>query len=158
MHAGIDVTRNDGFVLIGGDVGMNRDEIDIVASGWRRACSDPERLQAAIVDRLPGTLPFRIVRARWIVDAVTRLAPALDRPATFVPLAGDLLAARMPLTVDELAVERDALFGALGDVGEPMTARDQRRAWEMAIGLFAEIVTSVCLEPFGPTAGSHTTP
>jgi hypothetical protein len=135
---------------------MNRDEIDIVTSSWRRACSDPARLHAAIVDRLPGTLPFRVVRARWIVDAVTRLAPVLDRPATFVPLAGDLLAARMPLTVDELAVERDALFAALGDVGVPMSARDQRRAWEMAIGLFAEIVTSVCLEPFGPIGETQT--
>ena len=99
---------------------MNRDEIDIVTSSWLRATSDPDRLQAAVVGRLPGSMPFRDVRAQWIVDAVTRLAPALDHPATFVPLAGDLLAARMPVTMDELALERDALFGALGDVGEPI--------------------------------------
>jgi hypothetical protein len=135
---------------------MNRDEIDIVTCSWRRARSDPDRLHAAIVERLPGTFEFRVVRAQWIVDAVTRLAPALDRPGTFVPLAGDLLEARMPLTMGELTVERDALFGALTDVGEPMNARDQRKAWEMAIGLFAEIVTSVCLDPFGPSGDSRT--
>ena len=137
---------------------MNRDEIDIVASSWCRARSDPDRLLAAIVERLPGRLPFRVARAQWIVDAVTRLAPALGRPATFAPLAGDLLEARMPLTMDDLAVERDALFGALGAVGEPMTAGHHRRAWEMAIQLFSEIVTSVCLDPFGtlttPTSGA----
>ena len=137
---------------------MNRDEIDIVATSWCRARSDPGLLHAAIVERLPGTLHTRVVRARWIVDAVTRLAPALDRPATFVPLAGDLLEARMPLTLDELAVDRDALFGALSAVGEPITARDQLRAWEMAIELFAEIVTSVCLDPFGPVDESPSAP
>jgi len=135
---------------------MNRDEVDTVAASWRRARSDPDLLHAAIVERLPGMLPFRVVRAQWIVDAVTQLAPALDRPATFVPLAGDLLEARKPLTLDELAVDRDALFGALGAIGEPMTACDQRRAWEMAIELFAEIVTSVCLAPFGPIDESRT--
>ena len=46
-------------------------------------------------------------------------------------------------------MERNALFAALADVGEPMNTRDRRRAWEMAIGLFAEIVTSVCLDPLG---------
>jgi len=145
---------------------MNRDEIDIVASSWRRARSDPDLLLAALVERLPDSLPFRVVRAQWIVDAVTRLAPALGRPATFVPLAGDLLEARMPLTMDDLAVDRDALLGALGAVGEPMTAGDQRRSWEMAIELFAEIVTSVCLDPFGtidaresaPTCGARVAP
>lgn len=137
---------------------MNRDQIDIVVSSWRRARSDPDLLHAAIVDRLPGPSGFRDVRARWIVDAVNRLAPALGRPATFIPLASDLLAARIPLTLDELAVERNALFAALADVGEPMNKRDQRRAWEMAIGLFAEIVTSVCLDPFGPTDECGATP
>jgi hypothetical protein len=141
---------------------VNRDEIDVVSSSWRRARSDPDLLLAALVERLPDTLPFRHVRAQWIVDAVTRLAPALGRPATFVPLAGDLLEARMPLTMDDLAVERDALFGALAAVGEPMTAGDQRRSWEMAIELFAEIVTSVCLDPFGtlttPTCGGPVAP
>ncbi len=64
----------------------------------------------------------------------------------------------MPLTMDDLAVERDALFGALAAVGEPMTAGDQRRAWEMAIELFAEIVTSVCLDPFGTIDDRGSTP
>ena len=46
-----------------------------------RAPIRPDLLRAAIVDRLPGPIGVPDVRARWIVDAVTRLAPALvDRP------------------------------------------------------------------------------
>jgi hypothetical protein len=133
---------------------MNREQIDLVRQGWIRASTEPDVLQAAILDRLPGTLRFRLDRAGWIIEAVTRLAPTLDRPATFIPLAGDLLALRVPVTMDELAIERKALLGALDDVVATPMSVAERAAWELAIGLFAEIVSSVCLDPFGARSTS----
>jgi hypothetical protein len=53
----------------------------------------------------------------------------------------------MPVSTDELAQDRDALLGAIADLQGPLDAA-HKRAWTLAIGLFAEIVSSVCLDPF----------
>jgi hypothetical protein len=128
---------------------MNRTEIEIVASSWQRATADPGVLLAAIVERLTGPPRFRAERARWIIEAVTLLSPNLDRPTTFAAIAADLLAERIPITIHELEIERAALMGAIGELDDQELQDNERVAWRMAITLFAEIVASVCLDPFG---------
>ncbi len=130
---------------------MNRQQIEIVAASWHRTTTEPALVLAAIMARLPGALPSRAGRARWIVEAVTCLSPNLDRPATFAAIAADLLDERIPITIHELEVERAALLGAIDERAVPGLDDDERVAWEMAISLFAEIVASVCLDPFGDT-------
>ena len=119
----------------------------MVATGWQRMSADPILLLVALTDRLPGSVRVRTVRAGWIADTVSRLADRLDHPASFVPEAAAVLAERMPVSMDQLAEDRDALLGALADVEGPLDP-DHQRAWSLAIGLFAEIVSSVCLDPF----------
>jgi hypothetical protein len=136
---------------------MNRSQIGTVTSSWERSTEESGLLLAAIVERLTGSLGSRARRARWIIEAVTLLAPNLDRPARFSAIAGDLLRERIPVTVQELEVDRAALLGAVDALAVPELGDDARAAWQMAINLFAAIVESVCLDPFGdaesPTTG-----
>lgn len=126
---------------------MSPDEIDAVADSWQRALAEPDRLRAAIGARLTGSAPFREERARWIVRSVSCLSPVLDHPTAFVPAAVVLIASRYPVTIEELAAERDALLGALEERSGPLTP-GARRAWDLAVDLFAEIVASIGLDPF----------
>ena len=54
----------------------------------------------------------------------------------FGPTAVELIALRFPVTLDELAQERDALRGALDERCGPL-APDAAHAWDLAIELFA---------------------
>jgi hypothetical protein len=130
---------------------MSPDDIDEVTRTWRAARADEALLVSAIAGRLQGTAAFRAGRAEWIVRSVSSLAPVLDHPTRFVPAAADLIALRFPVTLDELAVERDALLGALEErcgTLAPSTAH----AWDLAFGLFVEIVCAIGLDPFGCAA------
>jgi hypothetical protein len=130
---------------------VSPDEIDEVTRSWRRAMEDPQALRNAIAARLAGPPAFRAERAGWIVRAVSSLGPVLSRPTTFAPAAAELIALRFPVTLDELAVERDALLGGLAECcGPPSPAAE--RAWDLAFGLFAEIVCATGLDPFATPA------
>lgn len=126
---------------------MSPEEIEIVAAGWQRVSSDPTLLLVALTDRLPGSVRVRTERARWIADTVSRLTSRLEHPGSFMPEAAAVLAMRLPVSMDDLAQDRDALLGALVDLQGPLDP-PSARAWSLAIGLFAEIVSSVCLDPF----------
>ena len=119
----------------------------MVATGWHQISADPIVLLVALTDRLPGSVRVRASRAEWIADTVSRLTDRLNRPASFMPVAAAVLSERMPVSTDELAQDRDALLGAIADMQGPLDAA-HTRAWTLAIGLFAEIVSSVCLDPF----------
>lgn len=129
---------------------MSPEEIAQVATTWQQAVADRDQLHRAIAERLVGSTAFRAERAGWIVCAVSCLSPVLDHPTAFVPAASELISARYPVTLDELAGERDALFGALAERCGPL-APGAARAWERAIELFAEIVCSIGLDPFATT-------
>jgi hypothetical protein len=126
---------------------VSPEEIRTVAAGWQLVSSDPTLLIVALTDRLPGSVQVRTARARWIADTVSRLTSRLEHPASFVPEAASVLATRMPVSMDEMAEDRDALLGALVDLQGPLDPSSER-AWSLAIGLFGEIVSSVCLDPF----------
>jgi hypothetical protein len=129
---------------------MSPDDIDEVRTRWRAALTDADRLSRAIAERLDGSPPFRTARGRWIIDAVTSLSAVLDHPGAFAPMAIDLLARRSAVTVDQLADDRDALLGAIDEVCGPLDTT-ATRSWHLAIGLFAEILCSVGLDPFATT-------
>ena len=126
---------------------MSPDDIDEVRTRWGAALTDTERLCGAITERLNGSLQFRTIRARWIVAAVTGLAAVLDHPAAFAPMAVGLLAQRTAVTIDQLADDRDALLGAIDALCGPLDAT-ATRSWQLAIGLFAEMLSTVGLKPF----------
>jgi hypothetical protein len=127
---------------------VSPDDIDQVTGIWRTATADRDRLAGAVADRLTGTPAFRASRAEWILRSVSSLAPVLDHPAAFAPAAAELIAPRFPVTLDELAVERDALLGALEEICGALTP-EAAHAWDLAFGIFAEIVCSIGLDPFG---------
>ena len=127
---------------------MSPDEIDQVTCIWRSARADEALLADAIGERLVGTAEFRADRARWIVRSVSSLAPVLHHPTAFGPVAADLITLRFPVTLDELAQERDALLGALAERCGPL-APDAAHSWDLAFELFAEIVCAIGLDPFG---------
>ena len=127
---------------------MSPDDIDQVTRTWRAAMADEDVLTRSIGERLTGTVPFRAERARWIVRSVSSLAPVLDHPTAFGPTAVELIALRFPVTLDELAQERDALLGALAERCGPL-APDAAHSWDLAFELFAEIVCAIGLDPFG---------
>ncbi len=127
---------------------MSPDDIDQVTSTWRQALTEPDLLHEAIAERLAGSSAFRADRAGWIVRAVSGLAPVLHRPTAFAPAAAELISSRYPVTIEELAGERDALLGALEERCGPLPAATSH-AWDLAIELFAEIVCAVGLDPFG---------
>ena len=127
---------------------MSPDDIDQVTSIWMAASADRDQLAGAVADRLTGTPEFRAERAEWVLRSVSSLAPVLAHPAAFAPTAAELIAPRFPVTLDELAVERDALLGALEERCGTLTP-DAAHAWDLAFGLFAEIVCSIGLDPFG---------
>lgn len=130
---------------------MSPDDIELVTGTWRHAVADREALVGAIAERLAGAEGFRTERAEWIVRAVSSLSPVLARPTAFAPVAIDLISLRYPVTSDELAVERDALLGAVAARCAPL-GDDARRAWGLAIDLFGEIVCSMGLDPFATFA------
>jgi hypothetical protein len=137
---------------------MSPEEIDLVVTGWRRATSDPHLLDQAIADRLPGSDEQRAGRATWIVRVVSQLSRVLDHPARFAPMVADMVAERVPVTIDELATDRDALLGALGELLGPLGGQGEQ-AWSLAVELFAEIVADLCLDPFAapsPASLLHT--
>ena len=126
---------------------MSPEQIALVMTTWSIVAGDPESLDRAIAGRLPGTPEERAVRAIWIVQAVSRLSRVLDHPARFAPLVADIVAQRVPVTIEELGADRDALLGALRELLGPLgTAGEQ--AWSFAVGLFAEVVADLCLDPF----------
>lgn len=127
---------------------VSPDDIALVHRTWRSALADMDQVHQAVAARLTGSASFRAERARWVLRAVSLLAPLLDRPTTFEPVAAELIANRYPVTLDELAVERDALLGALAEQVGGLTG-SELRAWELAIGLFSEIVAAIGLDPFG---------
>ncbi|HEX2577557.1 MAG TPA: class I SAM-dependent methyltransferase [Aquihabitans sp.] len=135
---------------------MSPEQVDIVKRTWQLANQEPDRLRAAIATRLPqhpeaGRQPDP--RARWIADAVSRLSQVLDRPTTFGPAATAVIEARSPVTMADLAVDRDALVEALRGVLGGL-ADTEEQAWSAAFGIFSEIVAERCLDPFG--AHDHT--
>ena len=62
-------------------------------------------------------------------------------------MAAELLAQRPHVTINELANERDALIAALNDLCGPLEGA-ALRSWTLAIGLFAEFVSAIGLNPF----------
>jgi hypothetical protein len=130
---------------------VSPEEIGAVAQTWAVAARDPDRLHNAIADRLPGAPrnpAARAERARWIVDAVTRVSPALDHPTTLESATGAVIARRAAVTTAELAADRDALVGALRAVAEGFGPAEEQ-AWDAAFQLFSEVVAVLCLDPFG---------
>ena len=132
---------------------MSPEQIDVVASTWERAGQEPGRLRSAVADHLPGA--GAAARARWVVDAVDRLSSALDRPTALPPAAAEVIARRGPVTLAELAVDRDACLGALRRL--TVFGPVEEDAWDAAFQLFQELVGPLCLDPFG-TREKRTTP
>jgi hypothetical protein len=134
---------------------MSPEQITAVVNSWDRALAEPA-LHTEIAQRLDGDEDHRHNRAAWIIKAVTQLAHALDRPGLFETLAEGALAQRLPVSVDELAADREALLGALTTINGPSDSASER-SWSLAIQLFAEIVASTSLNPFGFRAASPPT-
>lgn len=135
---------------------MSPDDIERVRKVWEAVLADRRNLAAAVAARLPGTADFRAGRASWIVRSVTELTQVLDRPTAFGPVAAELIALRFPVTLEELAGERDALLGALDECFG--LGADDQHSWCLAFGLFAEIVCAVGLAPFGCAPASAAPP
>ncbi len=141
---------------------MNPEQIDIVAVTWREACRDHARLERALRDRLPAPDPIRgddataepAIRAAWIVEAVSRLSPVIDRPTRFATAAGDLMARRGAVTMSELGDDQSALLGTLAELLGDLSD-DQQRAWALALKLFEETIAATCLDPFGAPPGGQ---
>jgi hypothetical protein len=126
---------------------VNPEQIDIVVRTWHEASRDERRLVAALLARLPGDDPGRAVRARWIVDAVTVLAPMIHRPTRFAAGAAELVGRRGAVTMGELGTDQAALLGALDELVERFDDRTAR-AWSLALKLFEETIADGCLDPF----------
>lgn len=133
---------------------MSPEQIDVVARTWDRAGQQPDRLHAAVAGGLPD--PGAGERARWVVDAVGRLSSALDRPTALPPAAAEVIARRGPVTLAELAVDRDACLEALRHLTADFGPAEED-AWDAAFQLFQELVSPLCLDPFG-TREKRTTP
>ena len=126
---------------------MNPEQIDIVVGTWREASRDGQRLVAALLARLPGNAPDREARARWIIDAVTVLAPMVDRPTRFAAGASEFVGRRGAVTMGELGDDQTALLGALAELVERFD-EPTARAWALALKLFEETIADGCLDPF----------
>ena len=137
---------------------MNPEQIDIVVGTWRDACCHHDVLQRALRDRLPAPRPGSTcdecdeptARARWIIEAVSRLSPVIDRPTRYNAAVGDLIARRGPVTMSELGADQAALLGALDELLGGLSD-EERRSWELALKLFEETVAAACLDPFSAT-------
>jgi hypothetical protein len=130
---------------------VNPEQIGTVARSWDAAGRDRDRLHAAITVRLPACAdegPPQDERCRWIVDAVSRLSGALNRPTSLGPAAAEVISQRGPVTLADLGADRDAVLGALRDVA-PGFGPAEEDAWDAAFQLFSELVTDLCLDPFG---------
>lgn len=126
---------------------MSPEDIAEVTARWTTATSEPHLLRSAIAEHLCGTLRVRDQRAGWIIQSVTGLAAVLERPGIFESAAADLLAQRPRVTSDELASERAALLAALDELCGPLDGASLH-SWNLAIGLFDEIVATARLDPF----------
>jgi hypothetical protein len=135
---------------------MSPEQIAFVTAIWRTVTRDPQVLDNAIAERLPGPGSEPAARAVWIVRAVSRLSRVLDHPTRFAPMVADMVAERIPVTIDTLAADRDALLGALRQLVGPL-GPDGEQAWSLAIGLFAEVVADLCLDPFACCTDDHAT-
>jgi hypothetical protein len=133
---------------------VSPEQIGIVTRTWDRAGQQPDRLHAAVALRLPG--PAAAERARWVVDAVSRLSSALDRPTALPPAAAAVIAQRAPVTLAELAVDRDACLEALRSLTADFGPAEEE-AWDAAFQLLQELVSPLCLDPFG-TREKRSTP
>jgi hypothetical protein len=133
---------------------VSPEQIGIVARTWDLAGQEPDRLQAAVADRLPG--PGAGERARWLVTAVGGLSAALDRPTALAPAAAAAIARGAPVTTAELAVDCEALVGALRSLTADF-GPEEEDAWDAAFRLFEELVGPLCLDPFG-TRDKRSTP
>ena len=133
---------------------MSPEQIGIVARTWDLAGQEPDRLQAAVADRLPG--PGAGERARWLVTAVGGLSAALDQPTALAPAAAAAIARGAPVTTAELAVDCEALVGALRGLTADF-GPEEEDAWDAAFRLFEELVGPLCLDPFG-TRDKRSTP
>jgi hypothetical protein len=133
---------------------VSPEQIGVVARTWDLAGRQPERLHAAVAERLPG--PGASARAGWVVDAVGRLSSALARPTALPPAAAAVIASRGPVTLAELAVDRDACLDALRSLTAGFGPTEEE-AWEAAFQLFQELVGPLCLDPFG-TRQQRSTP
>ena len=144
---------------------MNPEQIDIVVGTWRDACCHHDRLHRALRDRLPAPrrgstgdeCDEQTARAGWIIEAVSRLSPVIDRPTRFNAAAGDLIARRGRVTMSELGADQDALLGALDELLGGLT-EEERRSWALALKLFEETVAATCLDPFGATPSASGAP
>ena len=125
---------------------MSPEQIGVVTRTWDQVGQQPERLHAAVAGRLPG--PGAGERATWLVDAVGRLSSALDHPTALPPAAAEVIARRGPVTLAELAVDRDACLDALRTLTAHFGPAEEA-AWEAAFALFQELVGPLCLDPFG---------
>jgi hypothetical protein len=125
-----------------------------VARTWHLAGQEPDRLHAAVAGRLPG--PAAGERARWLVDAVGGLSAALDRPTALAPAAAAAIAGGAPVTTAELALDCEALIGALRSLTADF-GPEEEEAWDAAFQLFEELVGPLCLDPFG-TRDKRSTP
>ena len=135
---------------------MNPEQIDIVVGTWREASRDARRLVASLRARLPGDDADREARARWIVDAVTVLAPMIDRPTGFAAGASELVRRRGSVTMSELGVDQAALLGTLAELVVGFDERTER-AWSLALKLFEETIADGCLDPFAAIRESGST-
>lgn len=133
---------------------VSPEQIGVVARTWAVAGQEPQRLHAAVAARLPG--PAAGERAGWLVDALGGLSTALDRPTALAPAAAAAIARRSPVTTAELAVDCDALLGALRSLTADF-GPEEEEAWDAAFRLFEELVGPLCLDPFG-TRDKRSTP
>lgn len=93
-------------------------------------------------------------RTDWLLGAVAHLVLVLDRPAALVTEGRAEITRRLPVTLAELAEDRDALLAALDQLVGPLQP-GQRRAWMLATDLFAEIVGDLVIDHFAVEAGAR---
>jgi hypothetical protein len=134
---------------------VSPEQIGIVSRTWDQAGREPGRLQDGVAAALPG--PDANARARWLVDAVGRLSPALDHPTALPSAAAATIAARAPATTAELALDCEALVAALRDLTEDF-GPEEERAWDAALRLFEELIGPLCLDPFRTRDPQRSTP
>jgi hypothetical protein len=131
---------------------MNPTEIALVRSSWMAARTSNGAFTSLVEAALTGHEPAlgeheRERRLMWMISAIDALMPFLDRPTSFVSSSRELIQTRMPVTLAELAVDRDSLVLGLqqfaGEFDQPT-----EHAWRSATDLFGEIIGDLVLQPF----------
>jgi hypothetical protein len=134
---------------------MNPTEIALVRSSWSAARTSNGTFTSLVADALTGHEPAlseheRERRLLWMIRAIDALMPFLDRPTLFLSSSRELIQTRMPVTLAELAVDRDSLMLGLqrfaGGFDEPT-----EHAWRSATDLFGEIIGDLVHQPFQGT-------